>query len=136
MLIGTLGELPFITAFGRVLTFNDLSRETGARWGQHDVIGKKPKIEYIGPELNTVSLKMRFDTSLGVPPLVGLTRLQRMMENKKYKTLIIGGEYIGRYVIESIGEERRFHTGVGICLIAEANVTLKEYAYGPRNHFG
>lgn len=135
MLIGTLGQLPFICAFGRMLTFSDLSRKTGARWAQHDVIGQKPLVEYVGPDLNEVSLKMRFDTSLGIPPLLGLDRLQRMMENKEYKTLIIGGEYLGRYVIESVSEDRRFHTGSGICIVAEASVELKEYAYGPRNYF-
>lgn len=125
--IGTLGELPFVCAYGKVLTFNDLSRDHSTRWAAHEVIGKKPVLEYVGENLATVSFKIRFDTSLGVPPIVGLSRLKKMRENKLYKTLIIGGEYIGRFVIESISEERKFHTGAGVCIIAEATVSLKEW---------
>lgn len=125
--LGTLGSLPFVCAYGYVLTFSDLSREHSTRWAEHEVIGKKPVLEYVGENLATVSLKIRFDTSLGVPPLVGLLRLKKMRENKLYKTLIIGGEYLGRFVIESVSEERKFHTGAGVCMIAEATVSLKEW---------
>ena len=39
---------------------------------------------------------------------------------------MIGGEYLGRFVIESVSEERRFHTGAGVCIVAEASVELSE----------
>lgn len=126
--IGALGSLPFVCAYGAVLTFNDLSVERGVKWAQHDVIGKKPTLEYTGDELIKVSLSIRFDTSLGVPPIVGLTHLKKMMENHKYKPLVIGGEYVGRFVIESISEERKFHTGAGVCQVATADISLVEYA--------
>lgn len=128
MLVGVLGSLPFAVAYGKVLTFNDLSVERGAKWAQHDVIGKKPVLEWTGDELVKISLSIRFDSSLGVPPLIGLTHLKGMMENHQYKTLVIGGEYLGRFVIESISEERKVHTGIGVCQIATANINLIEYA--------
>lgn len=126
--LGALGQLPFICAYGKVLTFNNLSRDMSVRWASHEVIGKKPVLEYVGEDLMKVSLKIRFDQSLGVPPAIGLARLKQMLENKKYKTLVIGGEYLGRYVIESISEERKFHTGAGICIVAEATVNLIEWS--------
>lgn len=126
--VGLLGQLPFICSRNLVLTFNSLSREHSVRWAKHDVIGKKPVIEFVGEELSKVSMTIRFDKSLGVPPTVGLDRLQRMLENKKYKTLIIGGEYLGRYVIESISETRKFHDGAGVCIVAEASISLLEYS--------
>lgn len=128
--IGTLGTLPFVCAFDKVLTFNDLSRDHATRWAKHEVIGGKPVLEYVGEDLATVSLKIRFDTSLGLPPLLGLARLKAMRENKQYKTLIIGGEYLGKYVIESISEERKYHTGWGVCQVAEATVNLIEHNGG------
>lgn len=130
MIIGTFGRLPFVCAFDYVLTFSDLSRENKIRWAKHDVIGRKPALEFVGEDLMTVSFKIRFDTTLGTPPLICLDRLKRMLENKQYKTLIIGGEYLGRYVIESISEERKFHTGWGFCQVAEATVTLTEWYDG------
>ena len=126
--LGSLGELPFVCSQDKVRTFNDLSRDLEARWAQHDVIGKKPVLEYVGPGLMSASLKIRFDVSLGIAPEEGLDRLKRMMENKLYKTLVIGDEILGRYVIESISEERKFHAGDGLCLVAEATINLKEWA--------
>lgn len=128
MNLGSLGELPFTCSYDKVRTFSDLTRELSARWTEHEVIGQKPLLEYIGPGLMTASLKMRFDVSLGIAPEEGLDRLKRMMENKQYKTLIIGGETLGRFVIESISEERKFHAGDGLCLVAEATVSMKEWA--------
>lgn len=124
--IGTLGTLPFICAYQKVLTFTDLSRDLSARWAKHEVIGKKPVLEYVGPDLASISLKIRFDQSLGAPPLVGLKLLKKMLEDKKSKILVIGGEYLGKFVIESISEERRFHTGAGLCIVAEASINLTE----------
>lgn len=125
--VGILGQLPFVCSRDFVLTFKNLSRETSVRWAKHDVIGKKPVLEFVGEELKKVRMTIRFDSSLGISPTVGLDRLQSMMDNKQYKTLIIGGEYLGRYLIESISETRKFHDGAGVCIVAEASISLIEY---------
>lgn len=127
-LIGSLGELPFVCSSKKVLTFNNLQRENKIRWAQHDVLGEKPILEFVGYDLATISLSIRFDLSLGMVPKDGLDRLKRMLENKQYKTLIVGGEYIGRFVIESISETRKHHDNYGNCLVAEATLNLKEWA--------
>lgn len=132
-IMGALGSLPFVCAFGKVLTYNDVSRDLSVRWAQHDVIGQKPVLEYVGDDLARVSLTIRFDSNLGVPPLIGLNHLQRMLENKEVKTLVLGGEYLGRFVIESVSEDRKFHSGAGICIIAEATVNLIEW-HGKRTN--
>ena len=126
--IGTLGELPFICSQGKVLTFSGLSRDLSVRWAQHDVIGKKPVLEWIGEDLARVTLTIRFDISLGSPPMAGLMALNKMMISRKDRMLIVGGDFLGRYVIESISEERKFHTGAGVCQVAEATITLREWA--------
>lgn len=128
MQVGSLGELPFICSQDKVRTFKDLTRDLGARWAKHEVIGKKPVLEYVGPELMSASLTIRFDLSLGISPEEGLDRLKRMLENKLYKTLIVGEETLGRFVIESISEERKFHAGDGLCIVAEATINLTEWA--------
>ncbi len=125
--VGVLGKLPFICSEGLVLTFNGLSRDLSTRWAQHDVIGSKPVLEWIGDDLASVSLSIRFDMSLGAPPLAGLFALKSMMESREAHMLVIGGEFLGRFVIESISEERKFHTGAGVCVVAEASITLKEF---------
>lgn len=128
MQVGSLGELPFVCSQDKVRTFKDLTRDLGARWAKHEVIGKKPVLEYVGPELMSASLTIRFDLSLGTSPEEGLDRLKRMLENKLYKTLIVGEETLGRFVIESISEERKFHARDGLCIVAEATINLTEWA--------
>ena len=124
--IGTFGSLPFVCSSACVLTFNGLSRELSVRWAQHDVIGAKPVMEYIGPDLASISMTIRFDSTLGLAPLLGLKKLKAMLEDGTARALIIGGEYFGRFVIESVSEERRHHTGFGVCQVAEAKINLKE----------
>ena len=124
--IGTFGTLPFVCSSVFVLTFSGLSRELSVRWAQHDVIGAKPVLEYIGSDLDSVSMSIRFDSTLGLAPLLGLKKLKGMLEDGSARALIIGGEYFGRFVMESISEERRHHTGFGVCQVAEAKISLKE----------
>jgi len=126
--VGSLGQLTFKCSDEMVRTFSDLSVDREARWATHDIIGGKPMLEFVGEGLTKVSFKMRFDISLGYPPKVGLDRVKRMLENRKYKTLVIGSEYIGRFVIESISETQKYFDGKGNCLVAEVSVSLTEWA--------
>ena len=124
--LGTLGPLPFICSQGKVQTFSGLSRELSSRWAKHDVLYKKPVLEWVGEELASVSLSIRFDAFLGSPPSEGLMMLKKMLESREAHVLVIGGSLVGKFVIESISEERKFHTGAGVCQVAEAKLTLKE----------
>ena len=127
-MIGILGELPFVCSSKKVFTFNTLARDHSARWATHEIIGKKPVLEFVGEGLSSGTLSMRFDASLGVLPKDALDRLKRMLENRQYKTLIIGEEYLGKYVIDSISEERLYHSNKGLCLVATASVKLVEWS--------
>lgn len=124
--VGALGSLPFVCSQGKVQTFSGLTRDISSRWAKHDVLYKKPMLEWVGDELASVSLSIRFDAFLGSPPSEGLETLKKMLESREAHTLVIGGALIGKFVIESVREERKFHTGAGVCQVAEAKLTLKE----------
>ena len=129
-IIGCFGQLFFKVSERKLLTFNDLNRTNSVRWAKHDIINGVPVHEFVGFDSSKVSFTIRFDVSPmfgGVPPEKGLDRLNRMMENRLYKTLIIGGEYLGRYVIESISEDRKYHAWNGVCMVAIATINLVEY---------
>lgn len=125
--IGTLGQLPFVCSSKKVLTFNNLKRTNSVRWARHEIIGKKPKLEFMGADLSTASLTMRFDSSLNAPPLFYLNRVKKMLDNRMYKTLIIGGDYMGKFVMEEVEEERLWHNGAGVCIAAEVRIALTEW---------
>lgn len=127
-LTGLFGKVPFVSSSAVVYTFKDLSVSRSARWATHEIIGKKPKLEYIGPGLTEVSFNIQLNSSLGTPPLVALIMLKKMLEKKQPERLLIGSDYLGKFVIESIGEERKYHNNFGICVSAEVSITLKEAA--------
>ena len=118
-LTGLFGKVPFVSSSAIVYTFKDLSVSRSARWATHEIIGKKPKLEYINIQLNS---------SLGTPPLVALIMLKKMLEKKQPERLLIGPDYLGKFVIESISEGRKYHNNFGICVSAEVGITLKEAA--------
>ena len=124
--VGVFGNVPFVCSHGKVLTFSKLTRERKTRWARHEVIGKKPALEWIGEDLNSVSLDIRFDMNLGTPPIVCLKALEKMQGSKEPHILLIGGEMLGRYVIESVSENRKFHSGAGVCVVAEVTIGLTE----------
>ena len=126
--VGVLGKVPFVCSHGMVLTFSKLTRERKTRWARHEVIGKKPTLEWVGEDLNSVSLDIRFDMNLGTPPIVCLKVLEKMQASKEPHILLIGGEMLGRYVIESVSENRKFHSGAGVCMVAEVTIGLTEYS--------
>ena len=125
-IMGLFGTLPFICSSSVTFTFKDLSVSRKARWATHEVIGQKPVLEYIGPGLAEVSFNIQLNSSLGMPPLAALIVLEKMLEAKKPQRLLIGPDYLGKFVLESIGESRKHHTKLGVCVSADVSITLKE----------
>lgn len=126
--IGMFGLLPFYCSRDAVLTFKDLARTSKMRFAKHDVIGKKPVLEKIGEDLRTVSFSMKLDSALmkNVPVAAAILIYDKLRSEGKAQTLVIGGEIMGDYVIESIEENRKFFTGAGICIGAELTFSLVE----------
>ena len=117
-MIGTLGtKIVFEVSAEQVLTFESLSREVAGRWAAHEILGAKPKTEYLGPAAQTASLTIRLSAALGVKP-------RAMLESGDAEYLIIGGKMIGRnrFYIESASEswDRIYSRGE----LAAASVTL------------
>ena len=130
MVIGVLGALPFITAEGHVFTFHGLSHDLSTEFAEHKVLGGRPVLEWTGDGLETVSLSIRLDSSLGVPPAAGMKMLHALMDSHRPQPLVIGGAYWGGFVIEKVAEEHRYFTGLGICQVAEVSVSLKQFSKG------
>jgi phage protein U len=125
--IGMFGALPFYCSQEYILTFKDMARSSKMRFAKHDVIGKKPVLEKIGEDLRTVSFSMRLDSSLlRMPVAAAILLYTKLLEQGEAQTLIIGGEIMGKYVIESIEENRKFFTGLGVCIGAELTFSLME----------
>ena len=96
-MIGTLGrKIIFEVSDNRVLTFESMSREVSGRWTEHEVLGVKPKAEFLGPGLQTISLTIHLSAALGVKPRRILDMVERMVERGSAEYLVIGGRLVGR----------------------------------------
>lgn len=51
MLVGFLNQTPFSVSASTIRTFNDYTRSGSGRWSKHDLIGQKPKLEFLGPDI-------------------------------------------------------------------------------------
>ena len=67
-MIGMFAGIGFTVSEGQVQTFAEMSRETSARWSAHEVIGAKPKQEFLGPDLGGVSFTMHLAAWRGSEP--------------------------------------------------------------------
>ena len=124
--LGMFGMVPFVCSDSVMLTFRDLKVSKSSKFASHEVFGKKPVLEYTGESSDSVSMTVRFDSQFGFPPAVGLTLLNKLRMQHIAYSLIIGGEYFGKFVIEQVNENRKFFNGFGVGLIAEAEIQLIE----------
>ena len=122
--------LPFSCSAGFVQTFSRFCRTLGEKWAKHQVIGSSPVLEWTGSEAASITLSVRLDASLGLPPSAGMLMLKAMLESHDAYSLVIGTDYFGKFVLEGIDEERRHFTGAGICLVDEVTLKLTEHSRG------
>lgn len=96
-MIGLLGAIRFRVSERQVLTIKNVKREISATWNRIDRINQKPLLEYGAPNLQSVSLEITLDASLGVSPKYMLKKLETMAESAQAYDLVIGLERIGAH---------------------------------------
>lgn len=126
MLIGIYGSMPFITSSFVINTFSAFKRKSSRRIAKHDVIGKKPVQEDIGPELDTISFFMRLDTNLGVLPLVTLNALRTVQSAYESNPMVIGAQYFGNFIITDIEDGWKYFGPAGSPRVIEVGISMVE----------
>lgn len=125
-MIGTLGSMVFQTSSEKVLTFRDLSRGGSPRYEEHEVINNKPVLEFVAPGLDTFSFNIRLDILHGVIPDKEIDKMRQAMEGGQILPFVVGGKYLGDWVITSMTENMRYFDNKGGLLVAEVSISLKE----------
>ena len=92
-------------------------------------VSDKSVLEYMGPEIETISFSMVFSVFLGVTPLKQIKKLRKMIRKGYAERLVIGGKVYGNYkwVMEKGTVELQKFDKNGNLWAAKVNVTLKEY---------
>ena len=117
-MIGTFGTaLVFEVSDSRVLTFNGMTREVSGRWTDHEVMGVKPKPEFLGPG------------NLGVRPRQLLERVADMVERGQAEYLIINCKPVSKNPFRITGSSETWNTlySGGELARASLTLTLEEY---------
>lgn len=124
----------FEVSSNRVRTFDDFSRSGSGRWAVHEIVGQKPKAEFLGPGQEELSFSMYLSAHLGVNPEVEMQKLRAMRDTGKTAALIVGGKPITQnfFSLESLRESHKVFSGKGKLITAEVEVVLKEYVRGRR----
>ena len=129
-MIGTFGTaLVFEVSDSRVLTFNEMTREVSGRWTDHEVMGVKPKPEFLGPGSQTVSLPITLSSSLGVRPRQMLERVADLVERGQAEYLIINCKPVSKNPFRITGSSETWNTlySGGELALASLTLTLEEY---------
>lgn len=135
MAIGSLGSLITFKVNTdkkgniNVLTFNSLSQKVAGRYSTHNIIGKKPKTEFLGPDLRTLSFNITLSAMLGVKPRTTLTKIEKAVESGEAYTFTVGTKKVGsnKWVITDISETWNEIYNKGELVEASLSLSLKEY---------
>lgn len=127
--IGSFGDVAFKVSTKTVETFDGMAWESSAKYATHDRHIQADLLEYLGPELDTISFSMTLSACLGVGPWKEVTKLRKMARKGQVHRLVIGGKVYGshKWAIEKCSIEMRRFDGQGRLMEAEAKLTLKEY---------
>ena len=129
-MIGALGSgIIFLVSDSYALTFNGMTREVSSRWATHETPGVKPKAEFLGPGLQTISLPITLSSSLGVRPRLVLEAIERMVETGSAEYFILGNRPVGvnRFRVTGSSETWDLIYNRGELARASLTITLEEY---------
>lgn len=132
--IGSFGDVIFEVSPKKTKTFSEFERSGSARWNDHEIIGKKPKSEFEGPDLEEVSFTLLLKAELGINPKKELEKLRKMRDSGKVASFIIGGKPISQnyWSIRQLSESHKVVDNKGNLLSASVDVELKEYYKKPK----
>lgn len=128
-MIGLLGSVRFMVSERKVLTFHNMKREISSSWSSIERIGQKPLVEYGGPNLQTVSLEITLNASLGAKPASLMRTLERMAESDQAYDLVLGRKRVGshQWVITKCSQAYNIILRGGEIYKATLNLSLQEY---------
>ena len=113
--------------FNLITYFNGIEETQKHNYAVHQTIESKPKLQYIGDELDEMTIKLNFRSSFCTPE----TEIKKIKDAAKFHEempFILGnGRYLGKYVIEEITSTTQQTDKSGNLISIEAELKLKEW---------
>lgn len=127
MYVGGFGGVIFTVSSQQVLTFKNLQRKTKSRWHTHEILGATSKLEYIGTEPISVSFEVQLLKQLGADVVENLKTLRECCSKGIADYLVLGGEVISLFVLESVEEGDYYFSGNNEPFMCNVKLSLREY---------
>ena len=123
------GSIKFKTSRKKVFSFQGMERSYSARWEAHDIIGKRPKMEFLGPGMDEISIEVILDAELGVKPRDALKKFRVAAKQGKVAYFYMKGKKVvdRKLYIESGTENWNEIWNKGELVRATAQLVFKEY---------
>lgn len=129
MIVGYLGEIPFVASRDYLVTFDDYRRAGDGRWAKHDIVNSKPVLEFLGPDLEEITFKISLRRDHGVEPEVLLKKLREMRDTGKAVPLVLGSKVIGEAIQTKI-IKAPYANNVGLWVLTRISESVKHWAGG------
>lgn len=123
------GDIKFKVNSEKIFSFSDMKRSYSARWASHSIIGKRPKMEFQGPDMDEITIKVILDAEFGVKPRATMRKFRVAAKRGKVAYFYVGGKkvVIHKLYIASGTENWDEIWSKGELVRATANITFKEY---------
>ena len=128
MIVGAFGETVFEVSMLRVITFDGFKRTVKAKYASHEIIGRPAVLEFVGRELEEISLTIKLMANLGVTPEEEAIKIREMCQRGEPNFLIIGETVIGEneFVITEVSESVNQWLGTNV-MANQLDLNFKEY---------
>lgn len=128
--IGSMGKIAFVVTQEKMRTFTEFTRNNAPRFATHEIINKKPKQQFLGPGIDTVTFTIMFTVMMKMNPRKEMDALVEMERSGKAFPLTIGGKRVGTnlFVITQLSQAWNTFDSKGHILTSSVNITLGEYA--------
>lgn len=129
MIVGYMGDIPFITSRRYLMTFYDYERNSEGRWAKHNIIGQKPVLEFLGADTEKITMKITLRRDHGVNTENVLTQLRNMRDRGLAFPLVLGSRVIGDAIMSLI-KKRPFGSSTGLWVLKSLSEPVKHWAGG------
>ena len=131
--IGQFGDITFEVSDDKIVTFNNFRRDTASKYKNHELIGQKPRTEYIAPGLDIIAFTVILNAQFGVNPRDEMNRWLEYCRSGDAEWLAIGGRLLGvdKWIVKSVSQEWGVIYDGGILASGKVNISLQEYCSQP-----
>lgn len=113
----------------QVFTFKNMKRSYSTKWATHDIIGRRPRMEYQGAEMDEMTIEVMLDAEHGVRPRKTMLKFQIASHHGDVANFYIGGRKVSKYkmYLASGSENWKQIWNKGELVRATATLTFREY---------